>query len=57
MTKNRKYLLMLLDKYKDKLQIKDINKVKKALSRDRLSWNMLMLEYDLLDLEYKEKEM
>ena len=44
--------LELLEKYKDNLDIKDYHKVQNALKRDKNSWDILMLKFDMLCLEY-----
>lgn len=47
--------LELLEKHKDHLEIGDIEKVKKAIRKNKNSWAIFNLKVDLLCLEYPLK--
>lgn len=47
--------LELLEKHKDHLEIGDIEKVRKAIKKNKNSWAIFNLKVDLLCLEYPLK--
>lgn len=49
---SQKRWLELLEKHKDRLSIDDYHKVQNSVKRNKNSWAVLMLKFDMLKLEY-----